>query len=1433
MKKISKKVLMSILSFSMILANFTNHVTPVSAKSNEAKIYIDTDQVITKDFEGFGVQWDPSDLFDYTDEQWDSFYEKASFLKPNIMRVMLHDGDSYVVGFDQNDDPIYDWDSVMMKRVYKILDFAEQNNIPVMLGEWRSISERGMLSYTETGKKVKWDNPIWQQMIMDCLEHLIVEKGYTCIKYYNMVNEPNYYVRDNGGTDQASYDMWKKGIIQLREMMDNSDVEAIKKIKIVGPDVYDKQEAWIKQAKSDELKDKIELTEVHRYAPKSEVESGLVETKLKNWKNVAEEMDPNVKEEGFALGEMGLSGTGPGDCQLNGRYYDYGVDIFDYALQATRAGLKFGSVWGFEDSMHVQHNDIVNTFKDRYGPAAKTEDGRAYKVHTPTGDPKIDNDIKIWGFWNELGEEMAAQNANAGLTNKDRANTVKASDEQLKPWYYTWSMFCRYMPAGMQILETTDSGVDQVRATAGIIPRGKNKADLSIAVVNTSSKEQKVHLNIPNADGKTTLNQYYYFDGDRSMNEKGQLEVYDTLENVDLSKGLDVTMPANTCMIFTTLGYNQESHPMAFTTGKIPEVTDVEIYEKSLAEKLTVGETYQLKTRFTPSISKATMEWKVVDYFGNESDIAVIDDNGNLVPKKAGQFKVVGNVKGHPEINDTLEIVATSTKILRDDLSSLDVGVYEGIVRDDNSANFNNVNTIKRSDGNANGKPGIITYQADNIFDFEFKAFSLHKELPTSNNFVVEVSKDGQNWDKVDCDFKMQDKLNSNWYPFIITPKNIDINANYQNLRVVLNSKGYKTYDPQFGGGIISHGTQTASEIRIDNEEKFVVTNEQLQFNVTVLPKNVSQDVTYKVVENNGEPTNKAIIDENGLLTAKETGDVTVVIETFDQSLSTYYPLQIVGGYFVDDINNFDLMYDYGEFTYENDEKKFGEAPLLKRNDNTPQSIVYAFDGIQKAEFEAFSNSTFTENQASIYMSEDGLHYDLIDAEIVRIGTAPGASDFSKYKITATVDTEKYNFVKFEIKNDSKIYNPMIAKAEIVYNGNSNVAKHINVVEDRIITNVGKEVQIDVRFSPLNTTGKITFESVNPKIAIVDESGMITALSTGSTIVKVIMGNDYVDVPVNVLEENFAFNKNVEVTSSVSSTGSLAVDGNYSTRWGSKQSQKAVESITVDLGKVQLIDTVKIFWETARAEDYNLEIAGEDKQFKIVKEMRGIQGVYDDILSFDPVEARYVKMSGKKPATKYGYSIYELEVYNNTNYINVENVELLSENDELYVGQQMKLGVTVSPKNATCSLPIYTSSNEHVVKIINGEMIAVKPGKTTITADVDNKKATLDVEVVDENKFKIANELISLNIENGVIKLPEFENYILTIFSSTNDKVIGLDGIIHNPVNNTAVDVVVKVEDKDSSRKNDYALSRPITVHIIGDDTLFKQLEALSKNAMK
>ena len=185
--------------------------------------------------------------------------------------------------------------------------------------------------------------------------------------------------------------------------------------------------------------------------------------------------------------------------------------------------------------------------------------------------------------------------------------------------------------------------------------------------------------------------------------------------------------------------------------------------------------------------------------------------------------------------------MATTTKTLIDDLENLDVAIsYDDVVRDDNSANFNNEKTIKRSDNDPNGKPGVITYKADGIFDFELKAFSQKSSLGSSGNFTVQVSKDGNVWEDVALNFEIQDKLGSSWYPFIITPKEMDKSIDWQYLRVIMKSAGYKTYDPQYSGGTILYGEQSASEIVINNQEDCVIKGETLQFNVSVLPEQIS-----------------------------------------------------------------------------------------------------------------------------------------------------------------------------------------------------------------------------------------------------------------------------------------------------------------------------------------------------------------------------------------------------------------------------------------------------------------------------------------------------------------------------------------------------------------------------------------------------------------
>lgn len=103
----------------------------------------------------------------------------------------------------------------------------------------------------------------------------------------------------------------------------------------------------------------------------------------------------------------------------------------------------------------------------------------------------------------------------------------------------------------------------------------------------------------------------------------------------------------------------------------------------------------------------------------------------------------------------------------------------------------------------------------------------------------------------------------------------------------------------------------------------------------------------------------------------------------------------------------------------------------------------------------------------------------------------------------------------------------------------------------------------------------------------------------------------------------------------------LAVDGDGSTRWQAQSADD--EYLQVDLGSVQAVNTVKITWETAYAEKYQIQVSVDGENWTTVATESGQVGEITS--SFAAVKAQYVRMQGVKRGTRYGYSIYEMEVY--------------------------------------------------------------------------------------------------------------------------------------------------------------------------------------------
>jgi hypothetical protein len=107
------------------------------------------------------------------------------------------------------------------------------------------------------------------------------------------------------------------------------------------------------------------------------------------------------------------------------------------------------------------------------------------------------------------------------------------------------------------------------------------------------------------------------------------------------------------------------------------------------------------------------------------------------------------------------------------------------------------------------------------------------------------------------------------------------------------------------------------------------------------------------------------------------------------------------------------------------------------------------------------------------------------------------------------------------------------------------------------------------------------------------------------------------------------------------------VDGNPLSRWASVQ-KKDDAYIDIDLGAPMQFNRMILRWEAAYASAYQIKVSNDGVNFDAVPpvhdETAGKGGVDD--FAFPITTARYIRMQGVKRAGDYGYSLFEIEVYN-------------------------------------------------------------------------------------------------------------------------------------------------------------------------------------------
>ena len=104
-----------------------------------------------------------------------------------------------------------------------------------------------------------------------------------------------------------------------------------------------------------------------------------------------------------------------------------------------------------------------------------------------------------------------------------------------------------------------------------------------------------------------------------------------------------------------------------------------------------------------------------------------------------------------------------------------------------------------------------------------------------------------------------------------------------------------------------------------------------------------------------------------------------------------------------------------------------------------------------------------------------------------------------------------------------------------------------------------------------------------------------------------------------------------------------AIDGRGNTRWSSKRGDN--EWLLVDLGSPKTVAQIQLDWEAAAGKEYSIQFSNDGQNFTDVYTVTDGKPGAREYIRIKPQETRYIRLLGKKRATRYGYSLWEVELY--------------------------------------------------------------------------------------------------------------------------------------------------------------------------------------------
>ncbi len=474
---------------------------------DEDKILTITDKLLSAEYVGNGAQWGGYDMVPVwlgmetlSGADWNKLYQRIDYMRPPFLRIMVSDGWAY------NYNGVYD-ETTKTVSLFKMLDYAQSRNIEITYGEWGH-------KYTDNLANV---DLTWVANSVRFLNHLVNEKGYTCIKTINIVNEPN----GDWSSTNGDYNAYKAVQLAYLEEMGKYELGSL---KLMGPDIaiFDNASLtnWIIKT-SDDLDDAVGLYDIHVYPKQQLVRNGEYTDLLQAYRDAA----PADKR--IVLGEVGFKYTAV-DANLqaenetaiandpfagddsNMMVYKafYGIDMADAMIQSMRAGFSGALIWNMDDAMYNSPDD---------------------------GDYQTDK-LKRWGFWNILGEEHCSD----------------ATDEEIRPYFYPVSLLCRYFPAGSDIYNIELPDKKGVRAVLGV-----HGGKYTVAIVNSHAASYDLVLKSEFITNFAADKYSYKSNSDGTfvgaVDGNGFAAPLEKNVSLDFENGVDLTLEGQSFILYTNM----------------------------------------------------------------------------------------------------------------------------------------------------------------------------------------------------------------------------------------------------------------------------------------------------------------------------------------------------------------------------------------------------------------------------------------------------------------------------------------------------------------------------------------------------------------------------------------------------------------------------------------------------------------------------------------------------------------------------------------------------------------------------------------------------------------------------------------------------------------------------------------------------------------